>query len=277
MPETIQRHTRLFCVVSAFIALLLTDCATASAQAGTVENFTKINTALFQAADAALTQSAFSTPRAQTIQPVHVEPQIRSHLVGRVNSRIQQLKPAIVPILEQHGVPAGLAAVVAVESGGDPMAISSRGARGLWQLMPQTARRYGLVVDSIRDERIDIEKSTSAAAQYLNDLYAQFGSWPLTLAAYNWGEQNMTAAIRRTHTTDLSMLFASGALPAETHSYVPAVLARWSASADHSARKFIPVGAIVYADAQTTTTQSAEHSVPGLTASANLISITNVN
>jgi hypothetical protein len=276
MPETIQRHTKLFCVMSPFAVLMLTACMMASAQTGTVENFTKINAVLLQTAGAALTRPTFSEPLVQVVKPSDVEPLFRKPAVGPVHSRIKQLESSIAPILELHGVPAGLTAVVAVESGGDPAALSPKGARGIWQLMPQTARRYGLVVNNVRDERLDIEKSTSAAARYLNDLYAQFGSWPLALAAYNWGEQNMAAAIRHTHSTDLSLLFASGALPAETRSYVPAVLARWNPAADRSVRKSIPVGAVVYADAQATT-QPAELSVPNSTASTGLNLTLNAN
>ena len=94
--------------------------------------------------------------------------------------------------------------------------------------MPETARRYGLMVSPVRDERLDPVRATDAAARYLRDLYAQFGSWPLALAAYNWGENNLAEAIRREHTADLDALFRRGALAAETHEYVPAVLRRWT-------------------------------------------------
>ena len=276
MPEGIQWRT-LLSRVSPFAVVIFIACVTASAQAGTNEDFTQINAALLDTADAALLQSPISRPRIETANAIHREPLSVNHPFGQVSSRIKQLEPTITPILEQHGIPAGLAAVIAVESGGNLMALSPKGARGLWQLMPQTARRYGLVVDSFHDDRIDIRKSTSAAAQYLHDLYAQFGSWPLAIAAYNRGEQGLTNAIRRTQSTDLSRLFASGALPVETRSYVPAVLALWNSSSDYSAQKFIPAGAVVYAHAQTTTLQPAELSVSHVTADAELISTTNAN
>jgi membrane-bound lytic murein transglycosylase D len=91
--------------------------------------------------------------------------------------------------------------------------------------MPATARRYGLAVDAVRDERLDIGKSTRAAARYLSDLHLQFGSWPLALAAYNTGEQHVQRAINRTGSSQLALLNASGLLPLETRNYVPAVLA----------------------------------------------------
>ncbi|HEX7962607.1 MAG TPA: lytic transglycosylase domain-containing protein, partial [Terriglobales bacterium] len=72
-----------------------------------------------------------------------------------------------------------------------------KGARGLWQFMPETARRYGLVVSESRDERMEITKSSRAAARYLRDLYKQFGDWRLALAAYNAGEQLVEQGVAR--------------------------------------------------------------------------------
>jgi hypothetical protein len=139
--------------------------------------------------------------------------------------RLNLLRPAVDPILISHGVPINLAAVILVESGGRATALSPKGARGLWQLMPDTARRYGLRVDEIRDDRLDLFKATDAAAQYLHDLYAQFGDWKLALAAYNTGEANVGAAILKAHTQDFDQLTSLRMLPLETRNYVPRVLA----------------------------------------------------
>ncbi len=136
--------------------------------------------------------------------------------------RVERLRPVLEPILREVGVPTELAAVVLVESAGEPAALSPKGARGLWQLMPNTARRYGLVVDQERDERLDVFKSTRAAARYLRDLHAQFRDWPLALAAYNAGEQRVERALLHAGTRDFSLI--SSSLPDETRYYVPAVL-----------------------------------------------------
>jgi membrane-bound lytic murein transglycosylase D len=138
---------------------------------------------------------------------------------------VDLLRPAIEPILRSHGVPTDLVAVILVESGGRVDALSPKGARGLWQLMPDTARRYGLHVDEIQDDRLDLFRSTEAAARYLHDLYAQFGDWKLALAAYNTGEANVTSAIMRAHTQDFDQLASQWMLPLETRNYVPRVLA----------------------------------------------------
>ena len=68
------------------------------------------------------------------------------------------------------------------------MAQSSKGAVGLWQFIPETARRYGLRVDDEVDERRHPEKSTRSAIRYLKENYKRFGSWALAACAYNQGE-----------------------------------------------------------------------------------------
>jgi membrane-bound lytic murein transglycosylase D len=137
--------------------------------------------------------------------------------------RVQQLRPLLEPILREEGVPGNLLAVVLVESGGRPAALSAKGALGIWQLMPQTARRYGLTVTPEKDERLDLLKATRAAARYLHDLYGQFSDWKLALAAYDAGERNIERAVDRVGSKDFAEI--SWLLPAETRNYVPAVLA----------------------------------------------------
>src|ERR1035437_2834333 len=151
----------------------------------------------------------------------------RSNLSTGVSAamrRLDQLRPALSRILESEGIPQEMASVVMVESGGRSTALSPKGALGLWQLMPDTARRYGLVVTPSRDERLDVEKSTGAAAHYLRDLYQQFGSWPLALAAYNAGEKALQRAVERAGTRDFVQISSLRLLPQETRNYVPAVL-----------------------------------------------------
>jgi soluble lytic murein transglycosylase-like protein len=148
--------------------------------------------------------------------------------VGRLRAavkRVNDLRPTIEPILREQGVPAELSAVVLVESGGLTTALSPKGARGVWQFMPDTGRRYGLVVNGPRDDRTDIEKSTRAAAHYLKDLYSQFGDWSLALAAYNAGELAVRAAMDRSGLREFDSISARSLLPAETRTYVPAVAA----------------------------------------------------
>jgi membrane-bound lytic murein transglycosylase D len=97
------------------------------------------------------------------------------------------------------------------------------GAKGMWQFMAGTARRYGLRVDQWIDERLDPEKSTIAAAAYLRDLYNMFGSWALAQAAYNAGEVKVSRAIRATGSSDFWTLAKTNHLRMETRDFVPAI------------------------------------------------------
>lgn len=144
---------------------------------------------------------------------------------GAAFARLQRIRPSLESILEAEGVPKDLVAVVLVESGAQPLAWSPRQARGLWQIIPETARRYGLVVSAAKDERVELESATRAAARYLRDLYGRFGSWPLALAAYNAGENAVQSALEKGRARSFSQLSAARLLPAETRAYVPAVLA----------------------------------------------------
>jgi membrane-bound lytic murein transglycosylase D len=130
-------------------------------------------------------------------------------------------------ILREEGLPPELVWIGLVESGYDPAARSPNNARGIWQLMPETATTFGLKMDR-RDERTDPEKSTRAAARYLKFLHARFGDWMLALAAYNAGERRVQSAIVQAQDRDFWRLSESGMLPRETRAYIPAVMAAQS-------------------------------------------------
>ena len=127
-------------------------------------------------------------------------------------------------VLRRNGLPEDLAFTAMIESGFNPIAVSRAGAKGLWQFMAPTARLYGLRVDRWMDERLDPEKSTVAAANYLRDLYTQFGSWDLAQAAYNAGEVRVQQAIQGSGTRDFWVLHRrSPHLLPETKNFVPAI------------------------------------------------------
>jgi membrane-bound lytic murein transglycosylase B len=149
----------------------------------------------------------------------------RSDNLAQALNRLGELTPTLRSILQSEGVPTSLASVVLIESAAQPEAVSPRGALGLWQFMPATARRYGLTVSATQDDRLDTEKATRAAARYLRELYARFGDWPLALAAYNAGAPAVERAIDRAGSAEFSLLSRKKLLPAETRGYVPAVLA----------------------------------------------------
>ena len=172
--------------------------------------------------------------------------------VRRAVARVTQLRPVLTPILNAEGIPSEVAALVLVESAGSVTALSPKGARGIWQFMPDTARRYGLTVTAEHDERLDVQKATHAAARYLRDLYRQFGNWPLAFAAYNAGEKLVEKATLTAGSSDFAFLSSRRLLPAETRGYVPAVLAASNLLTGNnlfgsSARQVHPLPAVLYA------------------------------
>ncbi len=121
------------------------------------------------------------------------------------------------------GLPKDLAYLPIIESGFSTTARSRAGAHGMWQFIASTARRYGLHVGTLLDERRDPYLSTEAAVAHLADLYAEFDDWYLALAAYNSGAGNVRRAIRRAHSNDFWRI--KRYLPRETRNYVPAFIA----------------------------------------------------
>ena len=136
--------------------------------------------------------------------------------------RADEFLPNLKRIFAEEGVPEELAWIPEIESMFNPRARNPGGARGLFQLMPVTARAQGLRLRPY-DERTNPEKSARAAASLLRQLHGVFDSWPLALAAYNAGE----GCVRRTLKAGDATTFAEIAdeLPIETRLYVPKVLA----------------------------------------------------
>ena len=149
----------------------------------------------------------------------------RRAVVERWLVRAGRYLPMVLDVFKQKGLPEELVFTAMIESGFDPLAASRAGAKGLWQFMAPTARRYGLRVDNWLDERLDPEKSTVAAARHFLDLYAVFGSWNLAQAAYNAGERTVVEAIRAMGTSDFWALARGRWLRDETKNFVPAIQA----------------------------------------------------
>ena len=128
-----------------------------------------------------------------------------------------------------RGMPPSLRYLPIVEAGFWPTAISPVGAGGLWQFMPPTARWLGLEVTTLVDERLDPYKATPIALEYLLSLNDQFGSWFLTLAAYNSGPGRVERVIQRyggdAPRDDALFWRIRDRLPSETRDFVPKFLA----------------------------------------------------
>ena len=140
--------------------------------------------------------------------------------------RSGKYRAAVSEALRERDLPQDLHALVFVESAYSPTAVSSAGAAGLWQLMPSTAKAYGIAVEPDFDERRSLKKASLAGARHLSDLYERFGSWDLAFAAYNMGYQGLLGRMKELGTQDYWELSQMpGALPRETALYVPKILA----------------------------------------------------
>jgi hypothetical protein len=159
---------------------------------------------------------------------------LREHgFLSRTLRRGEPYRDMMRSELERKRMPPLLHYIAAIESGYRNEARSHAGAVGLWQFMPRTANDYGLRVGDGVDERQDPEKSTQAAAQYLQHLVFEFGSDALllALAGYNFGQERVRGRLKQLedpfHDRSYWRLVERGLLPAETAAYV----ARFTAAA----------------------------------------------
>ena len=128
--------------------------------------------------------------------------------------------PIIERILKENKLPDDLKYVCVAESALSNVT-SPAGAKGFWQFMPETAEEYGLRVDDEVDERMDIERSTKAACDYLLKAYAKFGDWSLAVASYNMGMGGIQYEVNSQRSPNYNELL----LNAETSRYVMRIIA----------------------------------------------------
>jgi membrane-bound lytic murein transglycosylase D len=147
----------------------------------------------------------------------------RPELLRGILARARRYLHYIVEEVDRRGLPMELALLPAVESGFNPMALSSAQASGLWQFIPGTGTRYKLAQTAHFDARRDVLASTGAALDYLESLYRLHHDWHLALASYNWGENAVLRAVAQRGTRGAG--FTSLSLPEETRNYVPRLMA----------------------------------------------------
>ena len=140
---------------------------------------------------------------------------VNRHWVIKWHRRSRDVFDAIEARLAAAGLPEDLKYVMVIESGVEARATSSAGAVGWWQFMRGTGKDYGLERATHLDERRELDLATDAAIAYLRDLYAEFGSWPLALSAYNAGERRVREFMEEQGATS----FYDMVLPRETEAY----------------------------------------------------------
>jgi len=130
--------------------------------------------------------------------------------------RANRYFPEIEQILKANNVHDDFKYLALIESNLNPEARSPSGAVGLWQFMETTAKEYGLTVNNNIDERLNIEKSTQAACEYLKNSYKIYGDWSCVMAAYNAGQSRISQALDKQKVTSALDLW----LNTETSRYI---------------------------------------------------------
>jgi membrane-bound lytic murein transglycosylase D len=132
--------------------------------------------------------------------------------LARARVNLGRLRPMLDRELAGQRLPEELLAVAFRESGfaSLPESAHPMQSAGMWQFIPSTARKFGLRVDEVADERLDEVRSTRAALRYLSELHDRFHDWQLAIMAYNMGERALENAIARAGTRDPWRLVALG-------------------------------------------------------------------
>ena len=157
-----------------------------------------------------------------------------------VDSRSKTKFSMMDNVLKKNNLPHQLKYLAVIESALNNNAVSPVGAVGPWQFMSETGRLMGLTVNGNRDDRTDWFKSTTAAAKYLNYLYAEMQDWLLVIASYNCGPTPVKRAIEKTGSRNFWDI--KPYLPRETQGHVMAFIA--TASMFENMKKFIYAGKI---------------------------------
>jgi len=151
-------------------------------------------------------------------------------------SRMLAFEEMVGDNLHARGLPPSFRYLPIIESGYDPTAVSHASAVGMWQFMEPTARDFGIEVDQWVDDRRDPFISTAAAGDFLVQLYEEFDSWFLALAAYNGGPQRIRGLIRRhapnAEYSDALYWALREVLPRETREYVPNLIGAITVASD---------------------------------------------
>jgi membrane-bound lytic murein transglycosylase D len=236
--EAFNRHQAV--MICSFILLMLSPFFSSHAMATTNAKGVEIAFFLDNSLSEPLTDSLTEATASQSnlwfrIQQGYAMPTIESpyvkkfenfyaarpDYVNQMMARTEKYLFYVVEEVEKRGMPTEIALLPMIESAYNPHAQSRSRAVGIWQFIPSTGQYFGLEQNWWTDHRRDVVSSTQAALDYLQKLYAMFGSWDLALAAYNAGEGTVSRAIARNVKAGLAADYASLKLPPETKQYVP--------------------------------------------------------
>jgi membrane-bound lytic murein transglycosylase D len=148
-------------------------------------------------------------------------------------ARFERQLITMLPILDhvsyqarKRGLPMEYALIPFVESRFQPKAVAKGGPTGLWQIMPETGRYYGLQIGGKKDGRFSVIQSTDAALSYLQKLQTMFDDWQTGIMAYNAGDSRLRGSLRRQGLSkaDADKRLPTGLAP-HTYAYVKKIRA----------------------------------------------------
>lgn len=136
--------------------------------------------------------------------------------------RMKKYEPGIQAALKKNNLPSELLAVPLVESGYRNLDQSKNPvlAAGIWQIIPQTAKNFNLIINGQRDDRLDATRSTQAALSYLQSNHKLFNNWMLSVVAYEYGEKQLAASINHIGSRDVWTLARSPDAPQNMKNFV---------------------------------------------------------
>lgn len=147
--------------------------------------------------------------------------------------RLPIYMPYIEEILEENDIPLDFKYLPIAESALRNDVVSNAWAAWIWQFIPETAREYWLIVNEQIDERYNFEKSSIAAAKYLNYLHTLFWDWTLVAASYNRWQNWIKNALKDQQVDNYYDLY----LNEETSRYVFKILAIKYVIKDYETKK----------------------------------------
>lgn len=165
------------------------------------------------------------------VNRVRLNEHARTKMIAALD-RMNQYKPDIEAALANQSMPTDLLALPLVESGYKPLdeSVNPMRAAGIWQIIPSTAVRLGLVVEKNRDDRMDMKLATQAALTYLNALHKQFNDWKLAVIAYEIGENETARLIKLIGSRDAWTIAYSDKIPNKYKNELKKYLAMFDAS-----------------------------------------------
>ena len=131
--------------------------------------------------------------------------------------------PIFDQYLKEYNLPSDLKYIACLETELNNKTVSTSGAKGIWQLMPDVKEEFGLRIDGTLDERLDLHRGTEAALKDLKRMYKAYENWELVLAGYNCGVGKLAIAMKRAKSKDFDRVKVF--LPKQTQEYISKFIA----------------------------------------------------